>query len=244
MKICNVIFRTFLGFLIVLGLLCFYNVKKTSEWLEKRLLEKFEINLILKESKDTTKIVDYLEEVIGKYNNINFNEKRLVTKKDIWRLVAEKEELKYFSTLITRNPFPNIFKLKLASFHTQNVLLLFEEFKTNNLIKEVVYDANIFSYLDRLTNTKKYFVFISIVILLLGMFIISFSVYEVYKIKRYFVMESLILFFGVVVVGMINYKVLKGISMQFNFGIQDIIIYGIITIISMGIINSYKKDEK
>ncbi|MFQ3675787.1 MAG: hypothetical protein SNJ64_04520, partial [Endomicrobiia bacterium] len=62
--------------------------------------------------------------------------------------------------------------------------------------------------------------------------------------KQYFVIESAILFLSVIVIGMINYKILKGVSMQFNFGIQDIITYAVTTLISLSVVNSYKKDEK
>ncbi len=239
-EIFNVFFRIFLGLIVLFSLLIFHNIERVYTWLEKRLLEKFEINIIITESKDLEKSVNIISELVNKYDKLKFDQKKLLTKKDVWEIVYSREELKHLSTLITKNPFPDIIKLKLLNFDYISLQMFLEEGKKIKDIKEIIYDYNLFSYLNRLTLIKKYFLILKVVIIVTGMFIVGYFLYNIYVTKKIFLLESVFVFIIGLIVEIFGFQVMKIINVEIVFNFNLLITYFAIILVCISSLNLTK----
>lgn len=209
MKVLKLVVRIIIGLWIFGSLLFFYYVQKGFHWAEQRLLEKFEVNAILSDSKDFEIRISSITDIISRYKNIKFGQIKLLKKEDVWNVVAANPELRHFTSILSKNPFPDVIKLKIEKFDNEEYNLSIEEIKKLNFVKEVIFDTNVVSYLKKLSIINRYLFILEITIFIVCVLVVVIFIVNLYLTKSFLLLESGIVLGLSFVIIMLTIKFLK-----------------------------------
>jgi hypothetical protein len=172
MKVLNRILEFLLSIIIMLSGFFIYDGYLLSNWSYSRLLEKFEISIILNNSDsldDFIKDIKSLEDKNFKFKEVNF-----MSKEELFNEFKQNSEFSAILSVIEENPFFDFVKIKFLSYSKNKISKLLEIAKSKSFVKEVIFDYNIRTYLARLVFVVK-FLNILLVAFIIIIFVITFS---------------------------------------------------------------------
>lgn len=156
LKYIGKLLSSFLTLFILLGI---YDIYLLRGWLEKRFLDKFKVAFIL---KDDAPYEEILQSIKNSCNLLNIKEINYLDKNQIYEMVIKNEEMKTLLSVVKTNPFRDTIVVKFNNYIEEELKKILRLDNTHSEIKEIIYDYNIKSYLDRLYRIS--FIFDKVII--------------------------------------------------------------------------------
>lgn len=147
----KIMYRFFITVILLAGILCLYDVYIISGWMKKRMLEKFVVHIVLKDDIDVEELK----------KNISLHTKKLkiieityITKEQIFEEIKNKEEIGLVLNVLKENPFSDMLRIKFGNFVGNEFDGLVKLLSTSMFSKEVIFDYNLKTYLQRIEYLK------------------------------------------------------------------------------------------
>ncbi len=199
MKFFNIFSRFLVTIILMVGLFVMYDIYILSHWLNNRLLDKFVINVLL---KDSTNVEEIIRNINLNRGSINFREITYIDKQQLFNEIKQKEEFNMILSILKENPFYDIIRIKFNNFSTMQVTSLLNYLRNNVYVKQVIYDYNLKTYLQRLERFMKIYEIVCVVLLAFIMLIIIFNLFSLDKNSKLLNLPaiSFVIFFMIFVV--------------------------------------------
>ncbi|MEN3013044.1 MAG: hypothetical protein ABDH23_00295 [Endomicrobiia bacterium] len=190
-----------------------YDVYLLSNWLEKRLLDRFIVAFTLKDDTNKEKIIESIKSMC---NLLKIKKITYLDKNQIYEEVKGNPEIKTLLSVIMDNPFSDTIKIEFSNYFDEEVEKILKLDMIFPNVKEIIYDYNLKSYLKRFKKIKLLFEKIAI---LSGLFLGIFVVFNLASKGSYKISFSFVLFWSFI------YFVMFFLNMRFfnNFISYDLI---------------------
>ncbi len=249
MRFTDIIYSLLIWTIFVTGIFYIYDVTTILNWGYNKLIDKFEINILLKPSTKNITSEDYLSSCVSEIKKSCFQYKYLkiyttvLSKQDIFEMINSNEELRYILNLLTQNPFPDVIKIKFVDFHKEEFLMLTKKLKTMPFVKEIIFDYNLSTYLSRVNVIRKYSLWITRIVFFTLLLILVYVLFQIFSERKIFWIKFLI--FVVVYIPLLlgNITILKVIIPKVTFSLWEILCY-IVIFISSSLIHSVETLKK
>ncbi|MCX7910405.1 MAG: hypothetical protein N2505_02335 [Endomicrobia bacterium] len=230
--------------MILTMLLGIYDVILLRSWLEKRFLEKFTIVIVLKDNAEPENIIESIKK---NCNSLKFKKITFLDKNQIYEKVTENIEMKALLSVIKSNPFSDVIKIEFLNYFDKEIKKILNLNTIFTEIKEVIFDYNIKSYLDRLQNIKMLFnkIMILLSIIMILIIILRLTLLGNNKISWiWFLFFSIIYFISVILnIKFINNFISYGLIKVDTFGLIVHIFFYIFCISQLFSKELYKEEN-
>lgn len=236
MKFYIIILKFLVGILFTAGLLIIYDGYILFEWVKSKLIDKFELNVVLSTNEDVENLVREIKNFESK--DFKFKEINFITKEDLFNEMKQNPEFSSVLSVIEENPFFDFIKIKFTKYSETEFTRFLSIIKSRPFVKEIIFDYNIKSYLSRLSEFERNKTFIVkffyIFLILVGILQIIVFLKEVKTLYLRTIFFTTIYILSVLT----NLKILDFImSLKIKVGYYDVIFFVLVYIISALLVN-------
>lgn len=233
--------KLLVSLILIAGMFVIYDVYILSQWVELRLLDKFVIHVILKDNVD---IETFINTIKNEVKTIKFKELTYFTKQQVYDEIKQKEEFRVMLEVLKENPFSDVLKIKLNNFVSEEFAHVVNVINENVFTKNIIYDYNLKSYLDRVTKFNFAFNKIVVVLLIVVVFVILVDLYNIVNI--YLLVVNIAILTIIYIAGMlVNFKIMNFITgcNLIKIDVKNVAVYIAMYIIAVLQNTSIKKYE-
>ncbi len=232
MRFFNIFSRFIVSIVLMIGMFITYDIYIISQWANTRLLDKFVINVILKENAN----IEDLTNGIGFYAKLlKFKSIEYINKQQLFDEIRQKEEFNIILSILKENPFYDIIRIKFENFSATEFSYLLHNLKNSTDVKQVIYDYNLSTYLKRLEKFIKFYEILCIILISFASLILIFSLFNLDEKSSLLNIPNIVFIILFSIIATFNKEVINKLTSSIIIGdnILNYIIYGLIYLVGL-----------
>lgn len=175
MRFFDIFSRFLISIVVMIGMFIVYDIYLISLLANARLLDKFVVNIILKDNSDVENLINNIRSNV---RVIKFKEIEFIDKQKLFEQIKQKEEFNMILSILKENPFYDIIRIKFEEFSTKEISYLLNDLRNNTDVKQIIYDYNLKTYLQRLEKFRKIYEIVCIALVSLDVLILIFNFFS------------------------------------------------------------------
>lgn len=228
MRFLRLFYRVMVGVVLSIGLWTVHDVQVFTAWMRSRLMAHLEVNVLLRDAPaaDVEEFIRSVRSHREGSGELSFHSVELISKAEVMNLALRREDLRDVVTLLQGNPFPDVVRITVSRFRHAAFVEMAERLRSHPIVREVIFDDTVVSYLGRTDVLDEYLPVVQQVIALF--FILALTAFVAALARRRHIdwAETLTVTLLIAVGTFANIRLLWAVTRQRVVPLESVLWYG------------------